>query len=73
MRGWMLSVLWCVAFMAVGCGSPYKADYEPDHDFSSYHSYRWLEPNEPQLDALAGNPLLKRRFIKAGCQPNLID
>jgi len=54
-----------VSMAGVGCSSPYKADYEPDHDFSSYQSYRWLEPNEPVMDALAGNPLLKKRFIDA--------
>ncbi len=65
MRGWTFYFLWVVCVLGGGCSSPYKADYEPDHDFSPYRSYRWLEPNEPPRDALAGNPLLKRRFVKA--------
>lgn len=64
-KGWVLGLVALMFLLGAGCGSPYKSDYEPDHDFSSYRSYRWLEPNEPPLDALAGNPLLKRRFVKA--------
>jgi hypothetical protein len=54
-----------ISITGIGCSSPYKADYEPDHDFTSYRTYRWLEPNEPVMDALASNPLLKKRFMNA--------
>ncbi|MFC1760837.1 DUF4136 domain-containing protein [Planctomycetota bacterium] len=66
MKRWK-SCLWGLATVLVltGCSSPYRADYEPDHDFSGYRSYAWFEPNQPVLDALAGNPLLKKRFVAA--------
>lgn len=54
-----------LALLMTGCSSPYKADYEPDFDFSGYRSYGWLEPNEPLADSLAGNPLLRKRFTRA--------
>lgn len=53
-----------VGCLAAGCASPYKADYDPEHDFSSYRSYAWLEPNETPM-SVAGNPLLKRRLVSA--------
>jgi len=48
-----------------GCGSPVRVDFDTDADFSSFQTYRWFESEIHHLDALASNPLAKKRVVKA--------
>lgn len=48
-----------------GCGSPVRVDYGTDTDLSSFRTYRWFDGEIHRLDALASNPLAKKRVVRA--------
>jgi hypothetical protein len=48
-----------------GCGSPVRVDFDTGTDFSSYQTYRWYDGDIHVLDALASNPLAKKRVFRA--------
>ncbi|NQV34721.1 MAG: DUF4136 domain-containing protein [Phycisphaeraceae bacterium] len=48
-----------------GCGSPVRVDFDTDTDFSSFRTYRWFDGEIHHLDALASNPLAKKRVVRA--------
>ena len=47
-----------------GC-SAVKIDYDPEHDFLPYKTYRWSHKEAHPADALASDPLTKKRIAKA--------
>ena len=47
-----------------GC-SAVRTDYDPEHDFLPYKTYRWLKKDIHPADALASDPLTKKRIAKA--------
>jgi hypothetical protein len=50
---------------ASGCSTGAKVDFDLEHDFSAYRSYAWYDGDIHPTDALAGQPLSKKRIIKA--------
>jgi Domain of unknown function (DUF4136) len=54
-----------LAFILASCSSvSVKYDYDQSKNFSKYKTYRWVDVNLP-ADALAKNPLIKKRVIEA--------
>ena len=47
-----------------GC-SAVRTDYDPEQDFLPYKTYRWLQKEVHPADALASDPLTKKRIAKA--------
>jgi len=52
--------------LLVGCSSlDVTTDYDPATDFTAYKTYAWYAGEMPAEDALAKNPLIKKRAISA--------
>jgi hypothetical protein len=61
-----VEVILTVAVLCLaGCASPVRVDFDMGADFSSYRTYRWHDGDVHVLDALAANPLAKKRVVRA--------
>ncbi len=69
-----LSIVTIIILALVGCSSlTVTTDFDPSQDFNSYKTYRWATTEEVNPnDALAQNPLVKKRVI-AGIDKALQD
>ncbi len=69
-----LSIVTIIILALVGCSSlKVTTDFDPSQDFNSYKTYRWATTEEANPnDALAQNPLVKKRVI-AGIDKALQD
>lgn len=59
------SILAFIVASFIGCSSlTVTSDFDASQDFNSYKTYRWATPEEANPDdALAQNPLIKKRVI----------
>ena len=60
-----LKILALLLFVGLwGCSSvTIESDYDPKIDFSQYKTYAWYKGETPPEDALAKNPLAKKRIM----------
>lgn len=61
---WILAILTAFAMIS-GCASNVVTDYDPAYDFTAYRTYRWHQETPQPGDALAANPLARRRVVEA--------
>ncbi len=54
-----------LCLMVSGCVSNVTTDYDPAYDFTSYSTYQWHHEDPQPGDALAANPLARRRVVQA--------